>query len=123
MRKPALQGIVVVECAEYVAGPFAAKLLANFGADVVKIERPGAGDPIRRLGPFAGGTPDPDHGGLYQYLNADKSGVTLASHRRPARSYCTASFGSPTCSSSTTRPAIGRPRGSTSRRYTSSILV
>ena len=40
----ALAGLVIVETAERVAGEFAARLLADFGAEVIKIERPGAGD-------------------------------------------------------------------------------
>ncbi len=41
----ALAGLKVVELGQLIAGPFAAKTLADFGADVVKIEPPGAGDP------------------------------------------------------------------------------
>ena len=43
----ALAGLKVVELGQLIAGPFAAKTLADFGADVVKIEPPGAGDPLR----------------------------------------------------------------------------
>ena len=43
----ALQGLRVVEMGQLIAGPFAAKTLADFGADVIKIEPPGAGDPLR----------------------------------------------------------------------------
>lgn len=42
-----LAGLKVVELGQLIAGPFAAKTLADFGADVVKIEPPGAGDPLR----------------------------------------------------------------------------
>ncbi len=44
----ALAGIKVVELGQLIAGPFAAKTLADFGAEVVKIEPPGAGDPLRK---------------------------------------------------------------------------
>ncbi len=44
----ALAGLKVVELGQLIAGPFAAKTLADFGADVVKIEPPGAGDPLRK---------------------------------------------------------------------------
>ncbi len=44
----ALAGLKVVELGQLIAGPFAAKTLADFGADVVKIEPPGAGDPLRQ---------------------------------------------------------------------------
>ena len=43
----ALSGLRVIEMGQLIAGPFAGKLLAEFGADVVKIEPPGAGDPLR----------------------------------------------------------------------------
>ena len=43
----ALQGLRVVEMGQLIAGPFAAKTLGDFGADVIKIEPPGAGDPLR----------------------------------------------------------------------------
>lgn len=43
-----LTGLKVLELGQLIAGPFAAKTLADFGADVVKVEPPGAGDPLRR---------------------------------------------------------------------------
>jgi crotonobetainyl-CoA:carnitine CoA-transferase CaiB-like acyl-CoA transferase len=71
-----LAGIRVLELGEFVSAPYAAKLLADLGADVVKIEPP-SGDPARRRGPFPGGRPDPDASGLFLYLNANKRGVML----------------------------------------------
>ncbi|WP_418317164.1 CaiB/BaiF CoA transferase family protein [Piscinibacter sakaiensis] len=47
MTPAALQGLRVVEMGQLIAGPFAGKTLAEFGADVIKIEAPGAGDPLR----------------------------------------------------------------------------
>ncbi|MEF7614413.1 CoA transferase [Aquincola sp. MAHUQ-54] len=44
----ALQGVRIVEMGQLIAGPFAAKTLGDFGADVVKIEPPEGGDPLRR---------------------------------------------------------------------------
>ena len=48
-----LAGVKVVDLTHYISGPYCTKLLATLGADVVKIERPGSGDPMRRVGPFA----------------------------------------------------------------------
>jgi crotonobetainyl-CoA:carnitine CoA-transferase CaiB-like acyl-CoA transferase len=48
--KAPLEGVRVVEIANWISAPFAATLLADFGADVVKIELPGSGDPMRTLG-------------------------------------------------------------------------
>lgn len=71
-----LSGLHVVEIATEIAGPYAAKLLADLGAEVVKIEPPD-GDPLRRWGPFPSGIPDPQHSGLFEYLNAGKQCITL----------------------------------------------
>src|SRR5437763_4444958 len=42
-----LAGLKVIELGQLIAGPFAGKTLADFGADVIKIEAPGTGDPLR----------------------------------------------------------------------------
>ncbi len=47
MQAAALQGLKVIEMGQLIAGPFAGKTLGEFGADVIKIEAPGAGDPLR----------------------------------------------------------------------------
>ena len=47
-------GLRVVDCSQGLAAPSAAALLAMYGAEVIKIETPGRGDPIRLNGPFAG---------------------------------------------------------------------
>jgi formyl-CoA transferase/succinyl-CoA--D-citramalate CoA-transferase len=47
---PALDGLRVLELGSFIAGPFAGQLLGDLGADVVKIEPPGTGDPMRRWG-------------------------------------------------------------------------
>ena len=52
----ALQGLKVVEMGQLIAGPFAAKTLGDFGADVIKIEPPGAGDPLRNWRMLQDGT-------------------------------------------------------------------
>ena len=52
----ALQGLRVVEMGQLIAGPFSAKTLGDFGADVIKIEPPGAGDPLRNWRMIQDGT-------------------------------------------------------------------
>ncbi|MEX3959064.1 CaiB/BaiF CoA transferase family protein [Trinickia sp. EG282A] len=47
MKRP-LEGVRIIEMGQLIAGPFAAKMLAEFGADVIKIEPPGTGDPLRK---------------------------------------------------------------------------
>ena len=74
--RDALAGIRVVECGDSVAASFAAKQLADLGADVIKIEPPGRGDATRRRGPWAG-APDPDRSGLFLYLNTNKHGIAV----------------------------------------------
>ena len=74
----ALAGIRVLECGEFVAAAYAAKLLAHAGADVVKVEPP-VGDPVRRRGPFPGGVPHPERSGLHLYLNQAKRGIVMDS--------------------------------------------
>ena len=59
-----------------VAGAFCAKMFADFGADVIKVEPPD-GDPARKLGPFPRDNPDADTGGMFRYLNTNKRGVTV----------------------------------------------
>lgn len=73
----ALDGVRVIEVAGLAAGPFAGRLLAVNGAEVVKIEPPGIGDPARRRGPFFHDRPGEDRSALFLYLNAGKLGVTL----------------------------------------------
>lgn len=52
----ALQGIRVLELGQLIAGPFAGKTLADFGADVIKVEPPGVGDPLRKWRLLRNGT-------------------------------------------------------------------
>ena len=72
-----LDGVRVLEMGGNVSAPFCAKLLADYGADVVKIEPPGAGDPARQTAPFAGADPHPDQSIRFLYLNTNKRGITL----------------------------------------------
>src|SRR3990172_11015651 len=67
----------VLDLSGRVAGTYAAKLFADYGADVIAVEPPGGGSPLRRQGPFAGGRPDRETGALWLYLGTNKRSVTL----------------------------------------------
>ena len=76
-----LEGVRVVEWGEMVSAPFCAKVLAELGADVVKVEPP-EGDPARRAGPFPSGQPHPERSGLFLFANLGKRGITLDTDTR-----------------------------------------
>jgi len=76
-----LSGFTVLELGEGVSAPYCGKLLADYGADVIKVE-PLEGDPARRHGPFPDGPtgtglPHPEKSALFLYLNTNKKGITL----------------------------------------------
>lgn len=66
----ALSGIKIVEAASYVTGPFASQLLADMGAEVIKIEEPKKGDPFRGWG-------ERNYAATFCSLNRNKKSVTL----------------------------------------------
>ena len=72
-----LEGVKVLDLTQNFAGPYCTKLFATLGADVVKIERPGSGDPMRSFGPFAAQEPNLETGAWFLYLNTSKRSVTL----------------------------------------------
>jgi len=76
MPDGALEGIKVIDLGQAVSAPYCAKLFADYGADVIKVEPPG-GEIARRWGPFPGDEPHPEKSGLYFFLNTNKRGVTL----------------------------------------------
>jgi crotonobetainyl-CoA:carnitine CoA-transferase CaiB-like acyl-CoA transferase len=73
----ALDDLLILDLTHYIAGPYCTKLLADYGARVIKIERPDSGDPCRALGPFPDDTPHPEKSGLFLHLNTNKESVTL----------------------------------------------
>lgn len=77
MPDRALEGIRVLDFGWHIAGPFATKLLADFGADVIKVERPGRGDPARELGPFPPGQRSLETSATFLSLNTNKRSIVL----------------------------------------------
>jgi crotonobetainyl-CoA:carnitine CoA-transferase CaiB-like acyl-CoA transferase len=71
----ALKGFRVVELAGSVAAEYCGKLLADFGAEVIKVESPGCGSPTRAMSPIVGD--GPDGSALFAYLNTNKQSVEL----------------------------------------------
>jgi crotonobetainyl-CoA:carnitine CoA-transferase CaiB-like acyl-CoA transferase len=78
----ALTGIRIVELAESVAGEYCGKLLADFGAEVIKIERPECGSPTRAMAPIIG--TDYCHDGLAVSNSGPLSVMTTESRRSTA---------------------------------------
>jgi len=76
-RSGALAGVTVIELGDAVSAPFCARLLADYGADVVKVERTASGDVARAWGPFPGETPHPEKSGLFFFCNTNKRSVAL----------------------------------------------
>src|SRR3989338_1347014 len=74
----ALDGIRILEIASYVTGPFASMLLADLGAEVIKVEQPKQGDPFRGWG-------EKLYSGTFCSLNRNKKSVTLGLRRDEGR--------------------------------------
>src|SRR6202521_92343 len=70
---PPLHGVRILDASRVLAGPFCGQVLGDLGAEVIKVERPGAGDETRTWGPpFAG-----DLSAYYLSCNRNKRGITL----------------------------------------------
>ena len=72
-----LNGFRVLDMGSGISAPWCAKILADYGAEVIKIETPSSGDLARRMGPFAGDDPNPEKSLTFLYLNTNKKSVTL----------------------------------------------
>lgn len=79
-----LAGLRVLDIATVFAAPFAASLLADLGADVLKVELPGAGDPLRGMQPFDG-----DESLVWSAVSRNKRCVTLDLHSQRGRDLLT----------------------------------
>ncbi|MCH7553109.1 MAG: CoA transferase [Chloroflexi bacterium] len=73
----AFEGLRVLDLTQAVAGPYCTRLLAGFGANVLKIERPCVGDVSRQAGPFLNDLPHPERSGLFLHLNGGKRSISL----------------------------------------------
>ena len=69
-------GLKVLDLGQGISAPFCAKMFADLGAQVIKVEPPG-GDAARTLGPFPGDVPDLEGSGIFLALNTNKLGITL----------------------------------------------
>ncbi len=75
-RTGPLADIRIIDLTQYLAGPFCTMLLADLGADVIKVEPPG-GDPTRQMGPLPPDTKGCDYGGYFASVNRNKRSVVL----------------------------------------------
>jgi crotonobetainyl-CoA:carnitine CoA-transferase CaiB-like acyl-CoA transferase len=75
-RTGPLADVRIIDLTQYLAGPFCTMLLADLGADVIKIEPPG-GDPTRKMGPMPPDTKGCDYGGYFASVNRNKRSVVL----------------------------------------------
>jgi crotonobetainyl-CoA:carnitine CoA-transferase CaiB-like acyl-CoA transferase len=76
MEKGIFEGLKVLDCASFIAAPAAATVLSDFGADVIKIEPPGAGDPYRNL-PNLPGYPHSEHNFAWMLEARNKKSLAL----------------------------------------------
>jgi benzylsuccinate CoA-transferase BbsF subunit len=76
MSEGALAGYTVIELGQGVSAPYCARLFADYGADVIKVEPP-EGDVARRWGPFPGDVADKEKSGTFHFLNSNKRSVSL----------------------------------------------
>jgi crotonobetainyl-CoA:carnitine CoA-transferase CaiB-like acyl-CoA transferase len=80
-----LTDLRILDLTSGVAGPWCTKLLADFGADVIKVERPSVGDGSRVHGPFPNAIPDREASALFLWLNTSKRSITLDVTTRSGR--------------------------------------
>src|SRR5438876_10118299 len=87
MEKGIFDGLKVLDCASFIAAPAAATVLSDFGADVIKIEPPGSGDPYRNL-PNLPGYPVSQHNFAWLLESRNKRASRSTSPSRRARLCC-----------------------------------
>ncbi|MDP7618687.1 MAG: CoA transferase [Dehalococcoidia bacterium] len=72
-----LDDVRIIDLTQTTIGPFCTRMLGDYGADVIKIERPGTGDPARTMPPFFNDEPGIERSGLFLFLNTNKRSVTV----------------------------------------------
>ncbi len=85
MNEQALAGVKVLDFTWVVAAPGASRVMADYGATVIRVETTKRIDTARTFGPFHTGAPGPEHSILFQSMNAGKLGVTLDLSKPEAR--------------------------------------
>ena len=91
MADSALSGLKVVEFGDFIAAPYCTKLMADMGAEVVKVEPPGLGDSARRYGPFPNDELHMERSLLFAYMNTARWALPWTSGIPWARG-CSRSF-------------------------------
>ena len=84
MKKP-FDGITVLSFEVQIAGPYCAMMLADQGADVIKVEQPGSGDPARGLAPRVKNEQGEEQSGYFLRFNRNKRSLTLNLKSEPGR--------------------------------------
>ena len=72
-----MDGIRVIDLSQGIEGSYCTKLLADYGAEIIKIEEPGWGDISRRNGPFQNDIPNLETSGEFLFFNTNKKSITL----------------------------------------------
>ena len=72
-----LEGVKVLDFMWAMAGPAASRVLADYGAEIVRVESSNKLDAVRSISPFPADVADPDKSGIYHNMNAGKRGLTL----------------------------------------------
>jgi len=86
MTEQALSDLKVLEFGDLASAPYCCKLMADLGAEVIKIEKPGFGDEARSREPFDQDIPGIERSGLFAYLNTNKRSITLNPHTTVGKS-------------------------------------
>jgi crotonobetainyl-CoA:carnitine CoA-transferase CaiB-like acyl-CoA transferase len=83
MAELALDGLRVIDLSSHLSGPYCSMILADHGADVIKVERPGEGDDARRMPPFVAGESSP-----FMLWNRNKRSIVLDLKEERDRALC-----------------------------------